>query len=89
MIFMQKPEATHVAGFNRWKSLGRCVKKGKKGIAIFAPCKYRIKSDSQDERSLPIPSDLGRAPGSSEDSAPKEEGHELRGFRILYVFDIS
>jgi hypothetical protein len=33
------PGATVVAGFNRWKSLGRFVKKGEKGIAIFAPCK--------------------------------------------------
>lgn len=30
MIFLQRPDATHVAGFNRWKSLGRFVKKGEK-----------------------------------------------------------
>ena len=33
MIFLQRPDATVVAGFNRWKSLGRFVKKGEKGIA--------------------------------------------------------
>lgn len=43
MIFLQRPDATVVAGFNRWKSLGRFVKKGEKGIAIFAPCKYKTK----------------------------------------------
>ena len=43
MIFLQRPDATVVAGFNRWKALGRFVKKGEKGIAIFAPCKYRTK----------------------------------------------
>ena len=30
MIFLQRPDATVVAGFNRWKSLGRFVKKGEK-----------------------------------------------------------
>jgi hypothetical protein len=28
MIFVQRPDATVVAGFNRWKSLGRFVKLG-------------------------------------------------------------
>lgn len=28
MIFIQRPDATVVAGFTRWKSLGRHVKKG-------------------------------------------------------------
>lgn len=37
LIYWQRPEATRVAGFNRWKELGRFVKKGAKGIAILAP----------------------------------------------------
>jgi len=37
LIMLQKPDATHVAGFNTWKDLGRWVKKGETGIAIFAP----------------------------------------------------
>jgi hypothetical protein len=37
LIMMQRPDATHVAGFNGWKDLGRWVKKGEAGIAIFAP----------------------------------------------------
>jgi len=37
LIMLQKPDATHVAGFNAWKDLGRWVKKGETGIAIFAP----------------------------------------------------
>jgi N-terminal domain of anti-restriction factor ArdC len=37
MIFMQRPDATMVAGFNTWKKLGRSVMKGEKGIQIFAP----------------------------------------------------
>jgi antirestriction protein ArdC len=37
LIMFQKPAATHVAGFNTWKSLGRYVKKGEKGITVLAP----------------------------------------------------
>jgi len=38
LILCQRSSATRVAGFNTWKSLGRNVKKGSKGIAILAPC---------------------------------------------------
>ncbi len=34
---LQKPDATHVAGFYTWNQLGRRVKKGEKGIRILAP----------------------------------------------------
>lgn len=37
LIFMQKPDASHVAGFNTWRKLGRFVQKGEKGIVIIAP----------------------------------------------------
>ena len=37
LIASQRPDATHVAGFNTWKHLGRFVKKGAKGIMILAP----------------------------------------------------
>ncbi len=33
----QKPDATRVAGFHTWKSLGRHVKKGERGVMIMAP----------------------------------------------------
>lgn len=69
MIFWQRPDATVVAGFNRWKSLGRFVKKGERGIAIFAPCKYKSKVEDEngDEKTL----------------------QQIRGFRVVHVFDIS
>lgn len=41
LILCQAPEASHVAGFRRWLELGRCVRKGERGIAIFAPCPFR------------------------------------------------
>jgi antirestriction protein ArdC len=37
MIMLQCPTASNVAGFETWKKMGRCVKKGEKGIPIFAP----------------------------------------------------
>jgi len=43
MIMAQRPSATHVAGFNTWKQIGRFVKKGEKGIVILAPMLVREK----------------------------------------------
>ena len=40
LIYMQKPDASLVAGYKTWQSLERQVKKGEKGILIFAPCPY-------------------------------------------------
>lgn len=37
LIASQRPNATHVAGYHTWHDLGRFVKKGEKGITIFAP----------------------------------------------------
>ena len=41
LIQLQKPDATHVAGFRAWQRLGRHVKKGEHGIAIMAPVVWR------------------------------------------------
>ena len=45
LIQLQRPDATRVAGFNRWRNLRRCVRKGEKGIAILAPVTFRRKDD--------------------------------------------
>ncbi len=37
MIYSQRPDATHVAGFHAWLGLNRHVRKGEKGIVILAP----------------------------------------------------
>jgi len=37
LIGAQAPQATRVAGFGTWQSLGRQVRKGERGIAILAP----------------------------------------------------
>jgi len=48
LIQLQKPNATHVAGFRAWQRLGRHVKKGEHGIAIMAPVVYRRKAQADD-----------------------------------------
>lgn len=51
LIAIQRPDATYVAGFHRWKELNRFVKKGEKGIAIIAPLarKRKAEDESSDE----------------------------------------
>jgi hypothetical protein len=43
LIVLQKPDATHVAGFHNWHKLGRQVCKGEKAISILAPILRRKK----------------------------------------------
>lgn len=47
LIATQRPDATHVAGFNSWKRLGRFVKKGAKGIMILAPVVVREEAEKR------------------------------------------
>lgn len=50
MIWCQRKDASHVAGFNAWKSMGRNVKKGEKGIAILAPMMFAKKDKDTGEK---------------------------------------
>lgn len=51
LIAMQNPSATYVAGFNRWKQLGRYVKQGEKGLLILAPIVARkIETEGDGDR---------------------------------------
>jgi hypothetical protein len=74
LIARQKPDATHVAGYRTWTSLGRFVRRGEKGIFILAPMIGRrsTKDVAPDERSQ---------------DATTEGQRTLYGFRAVYVFD--
>ena len=75
-IARQKPDATRVAGFGKWKELGRFVKRGEKGIQILAPMiGYRRRKNEAEQEANTQP-DAKPAP-------------MLIGFRAVYVFDIS
>jgi antirestriction protein ArdC len=53
LIMAQRPEATMVAGFNRWKEMGRFVRKGEKGMKIFVPHRVKVAdTDEGDEQSI-------------------------------------
>jgi antirestriction protein ArdC len=48
LIAMQKPNATNVAGFHTWRKMNRFVRKGEKGIAIFAPVVVKKRAEDQE-----------------------------------------
>ncbi|MCZ3390022.1 MAG: ssDNA-binding domain-containing protein [Actinomycetia bacterium] len=80
LIAVQRPEATRVAGFGTWKSLGRHVCKGEKGIAILAPCLYRGRDNGEADRAVSR---------EEQANAHEEAKRELRGFRVVHVFDVN
>jgi len=45
LILMQRPDATHVAGYKAWQSMGRQVNAGERGIRIFAPSTHKTEDD--------------------------------------------
>jgi hypothetical protein len=49
-IARQCPRATRVAGYQTWKELGRHVKKGERGIQIFAPMVVKRRRQDLDNR---------------------------------------
>ncbi len=87
LIGAQAPQATRVAGFRTWQSLGRQVRKGERGIAILAPCTYRPKTV---DRAEPAGS-AGQEPATScsGGAVPDAGGKQVRGFRVVHVFDIT
>jgi hypothetical protein len=49
LIMSQCPTASHVAGYQTWRKLGRQVMKGAKGIAILAPMVGKVKPEEQQD----------------------------------------
>lgn len=43
LIYMQNPNATQVAGYNRWEEVGRQVRKGEQGLEVLAPVMIKLK----------------------------------------------
>jgi len=84
LIALQAPQATRVAGFRSWQSVGRQVRKGERGIAILAPCTYRPKTADQAEPAAPA----GPEPATSSGGAVPDAGgkQQVRGFRVVHVF---
>ena len=49
LIMMSRHDASWVAGFHKWRSMGRYVKKGEQGIPILAPIFATIINDDGEE----------------------------------------
>jgi len=86
LIGAQAPQATRVAGFRTWQSVGRQVRKGERGIAILAPCTYRLKADRAEPAGLATPAGQKPATSCSGGAAPDAGGGQVRGFRVVHVF---
>jgi len=86
LIWAYKPDATFVAGFRAWQKMGRYVKKGEKGIPIFAPMKIRVrkKEDWDPELELEPFDDEVAEPDDTEDDV-----EVITRFKVVYVFDVS
>ena len=85
LIYLQKPDATLVAGYRSWQErFGRNVKKGEKSIHILAPCpvKQEMIKDVYDENLSPV---------LDSDGNPVQEHKEviLPAFKPVPVFDVS
>jgi len=78
LIMLQRPDTRMVAGFQRWKELGRPVCKGSKGIVILAPMVSKFK----------VTEEVGIT--SDGEILTAEGGRKvLRGFRVAYVFAVE
>src|ERR1039458_2280746 len=75
LIARQKPDATNVAGYRTWTSLGRFVRRGEKGIFILAPMVGNKRKNETDN--------------AEQNADAKETQRTLYGFRGVYVFDIA
>ena len=86
LIYMQKPDATLVAGYNKWKAqFERHVKKGEHGITIIAPTPYKKKIEEQKldpDTKAPILDKDGKI-------VTEEKEIEIPMFRPVKVFDVS
>ena len=86
LIYMQRPDATLVAGFQKWKNqFERHVKKGEHGITIIAPTPYKKKIEEMKrdpDTQAPILDADGKA-------VMEEKEIEIPLFRPVKVFDVS
>ncbi|MGH9476166.1 MAG: ArdC family protein [Terriglobales bacterium] len=100
LILAQRPESTHVAGYQRWQALGRQVCKDERAIHILAPIltKRPDPEDAQEGSSQRVCGfrvayvfDVAQTVGEPLPSAPQAEGDpganlegDLEGIRALY-----
>lgn len=84
LIMLQKPNASNVAGFNTWKSLGRFVKKGEHGISILAPC---WQTKPRKLKTIEINPTTGEEEEKEKTVYPADP--DVKYFKVVTVFDYS
>ena len=86
LIFMQKPDATLVAGFNKWREqFHRTVNKGEKAIRILAPTSYKKKIEQaklDPDTKLPLLDQDGKV-------ITEEKEIKIPMYKPVPVFDVS
>ena len=86
LIYMQRPDATRVASFNKWRdAFGRNVKKGEKGIKIIAPAFFRKKVE---EMKLDPDTRLPMTDANGEVIMQTTEV-KIPMYKVVTVFDLS
>lgn len=86
LIHMQKPDATLVVGFNKWKNqFGRNVIKGEHGIKIIAPTPFKKKIEQEKldpDTQLPMLDADGKI-------ITEEKTIQIPMYKPVTVFDVS
>ena len=86
LIWTQCPKATYVAGFNKWKQLGRNVKKNEKGIRILIPMFRKNEDDEQEVSGYRIGYvfDISQTEGEELAELTSELKGKVEGYADLY-----
>jgi hypothetical protein len=50
LVLAQRPDATRIAGYKRWRELGRQVRRGEEGISILAPIFRAVEEEGNVEK---------------------------------------
>lgn len=82
---MQKPDASLMAGYNKWKDeFERHVKRGERAIKILAPAPYKVRRQVEklDASGRPIPGPDGKP-------LTEEQEVTVPAFKVVSVFDVS
>ncbi len=90
LINMQRPDATLVAAYGKWKQLGRQVERGQTGVEILAPVAFKTNQIMETER--PAKDEFGNQlynPDGTEKMETVENPVTELSFKKVYVFDVS
>lgn len=85
LILQQKPEASHVAGYAKWKKdFNRQVKRGEHGIQIigFTPKTIKVEGEKRDEYGKLVR-------GNNGEPIKEVIVKQIPSFMPMYVFDVS